>query len=64
MDKFDRGVSGQTRYLYIIKTFYMSKLFQMNPKKFLHNTTFSVQLPYIAGHFLLKNICIYLVEDK
>ena len=23
----------------------------MNPKLILHNTTFSVQLPYIAGHF-------------
>ena len=23
-----------------------------NPKKFPHNTTFSVQLPYIAGHSL------------
>ena len=22
----------------------------MDPKKILHNTTFSVQLPYIAGH--------------
>jgi len=30
-----------------MKTFYMS---QMNPKKILHSTTFSVQLPYIAGH--------------
>ena len=29
--------------------FYMP---QMNPKKFPHNTTFSVQLPYIAGHSL------------
>ena len=30
----------------------------MNPKKFLHDTTFSVQLPYIAGHgkFLKKLI--------
>ena len=27
----------------IIKTFYMS---QINPKIFLHNTTFSVQLPF------------------
>ena len=23
----------------------------MNPEKFLHHTSFSVQLPYIAGHF-------------
>ena len=27
---------------------------QMNPKKFLYNTTFSVQLPYIVGHSLLN----------
>ena len=33
----------------IIKTCYM---FQMNPKKFPHKTTFSVQVPYIAGHSL------------
>ena len=32
-----------------IKTFYMS---QMTPKFFFHNTTFSVQLPYISGHSL------------
>ena len=25
---------------------------QMNPKKLLHNSTFSVQLTYIAGHSL------------
>ena len=29
-----------------IETFYMS---QMNPKEFVHNTAYSVQLPYIAG---------------
>ena len=29
---------------------------QMNPKKNLYNTTFSVQLPYIAGHSLKTNI--------
>ena len=34
------------KLLYIITTFYM------NPNKFVHNTTFSVQLLYIAGHFL------------
>ena len=28
----------------------------MNPKIFFHNTTFSVQLPYIAGHSLSDNI--------
>ena len=24
---------------------------QMNPKEVFHNTAYSVQLPYIAGHF-------------
>ena len=24
----------------------------MNPNEFVHNTAYSVQLPYIAGHFL------------
>ena len=38
---------------------------QMNPKKFLHNSTFSVQLPYIAGHSLKLKVertrqCLYL----
>ena len=28
----------------------------MNPKKFLHKTTFSVQLPYIAGHSLIRKL--------
>ena len=32
-----------------LKPFYMP---QMNPKKFLHNPTFSVQLPYIASQSL------------
>jgi len=41
---FALKLSNYTSLLY-----YMS---QMNPKKFLHNTTFSVQPPYIAGHFL------------
>ena len=31
------------------KMFYMS---QMNPKQIFHNTKFSLQLPYIAGHSL------------
>ena len=35
--------------LYIIKTFYMS---QINLKSVLQNNTFSVQLPYFAGHSL------------
>ena len=27
---------------------------QMNPKEVFHSTAYSVQLPYIAGHSLLK----------
>ena len=27
---------------------------QMNPKEVFHNTAYSVQLPYIAGHSLLS----------
>ena len=27
----------------------------MNPKTFLHNTSFSVQLPYIPGHSFKQN---------
>ena len=38
-----------TQDLQIFKKFYMS---QMNPKEVFHNTAFSVQLPYIAGHSL------------
>ena len=26
---------------------------QMNPKEFVHNTAYSVQLPYIAGNIKL-----------
>ena len=29
---------------------------QMNPKEVFHNTAYSVQLPYIAGHSPLKEI--------
>ena len=39
----------QTQDLQIFKKFYMS---QMNPEEFVHNTAYSVQLPYIAGHSL------------
>ena len=28
----------------------------MNPKEVFHNTAYSVQLPYIAGHYLKKKI--------
>ena len=30
----------------------------MNPKKCVHNTAYSVQLPYIAGHSLFNKGCI------
>ena len=43
MDNFE------AQKLCIIKTFYM---FQMNLKQILHNTTSSVQLPYIASRSL------------
>ena len=48
MDDFERRLCAQTQYLYYIND-YMS---QMNPTKFLHITTFLVQLPHIAGHSL------------
>ena len=47
MDDFERRLCSQTQELYKILPFYMS---QMNPKIFLRNTTFSLQLTYIAGH--------------
>ena len=41
---------------------------QMNPKEFVHKTAYSVQLPYIAGHFfkgiLQKYINFFTVNDK
>ena len=40
---------AQTQDLQIFKKFNMS---QMNPKEVFHNTAYSVQLPYIAGHSL------------
>ncbi len=43
---FERQLCTQTQWLYIVETFYMS---QMNPRKFVHNTAYSVLLPYIAG---------------
>ena len=49
MDDFESRLCTQTQKSCIIKTFYVS---QINPKEFLHNTTFSVQSPYIAGHSL------------
>jgi len=41
--------AAQTQDLQIFKKFHMS---QMNPEEFVHNTAYSVQLPYIAGHSL------------
>ena len=45
----------------IFKKFNMS---QMNPKDVFHNTAYSVQLPYIAGHSLkVFNIFLFLYND-
>ena len=49
MDDFERRLCSQTQELYNILPFYMS---QIHLKIFPHNTTFSLQLPYIAGHSL------------
>ena len=43
VDDFERRLCVYTQYVYMS---------QMNPKKILYNTTFSVQLPYIAGYSL------------
>ena len=53
MNDFERRFCAQTKIFYIIKTFYMSKL---NPKKCLHNATFSVQLPYIALYVYVSKL--------
>jgi len=45
MDDFESQLK-LSNHTSLKRTFYMT---QMNPKKFLHNTTFSVQLPYIAA---------------
>ena len=39
---FERRLCAQTQELQIFKKFYMS---QMNPKEFVHNAAYSVQLP-------------------
>ena len=46
---FVRPICAQTQDLQIFKKFDMS---QMNPKEVFHNTAYSVELPYIAGHSL------------
>ena len=46
---FERQICAQTQDLQIFKKFNMS---QMIPKEVFHNTAYSVQLPYIAGHSL------------
>ena len=50
---FERRLCSQTQDLQICKKFYMS---QMNPKEFVHNTAYSVQLPYIDGLSLQRQI--------
>ena len=46
---FVRGICAQTQDLQIFKNFNMS---EMNQKEVFHNTAYSVQLPYTAGHSL------------
>ena len=46
---FERQICAQSQVLQIFKKFNMS---QMNPKEAFHNTAYSVQLPYKAGHSL------------
>ena len=46
---FERRLCAQTQDLQIYKKFHRS---QMNPKEFVHNTAYSVQLPYIVGQSL------------
>ena len=42
----------------------------MNPKEVFHNTAYSVQLPYIAGHslsvekFFLRWVRSYIFDEK
>jgi len=64
MDDFESRlcVQNQKLYLYIIKTFYVSN----ESKIFLHNTTFSVWLPYIPlnvkNYKLIANKRIYYIQ--
>ena len=44
---FERRICAQTQDLQIFKKSNMS---HMNPKEAFHNTAYSIQLPYIAGH--------------
>ena len=49
---FERQICAQTQ----IQTFKKFNMSQMNRKEIFHNTTYSVQLTYIAGHSLeIKN---------
>jgi len=47
---FERRICTQTQDLQIFKKFNMSQT--KNPKEVFHNTAYSVQLSYIAGHSL------------
>ena len=44
---FERRICAQTEDLQILKKRNMS---QMNPEEVFHNTAYSIQLPYRAGH--------------
>ena len=46
---------SNTDKLYIVEKLYMSQMSQMKTKEFVHNTAYSVQLPYIAGLSLKVN---------
>ena len=46
---FERRICAQTQDLQIFKECNTS---QLNLKEVLHNTAYSVQIPYIAGHSL------------
>ena len=48
---FERRICAQTQDVQIFKKCYMS---QMNSKDVFHNTAYSVQLPFIAGHSLSR----------
>ena len=60
IDDFESRLCDQTQWRYI-ETFYMSKI---NPKEFVHNTTYWVQLPYIARHSLYALLLMNILSVK
>ena len=61
MRSFERRICAQTQDLQIFKMYYLS---QMNPKEFVHNTAYSVQLPYIMYLMIkcLKPVFVVLLS--